>query len=93
MSCLTVPLGIGIVAGAVAVLFILAVAHVLNVRRRLRKASRRGREASAAQMASGEPLTTFNRSGHPGDPLNIQIHSTGGQLGCQFRRRWLVSRR
>ncbi len=80
----TIPLGIGIVAGAVAVLFILALAHVLNVMRRLRKASKRGREASAAQMASGEPLTTFNRAGHPGDPLNVQIHSTGGQLGASF---------
>lgn len=80
----TVPLAVWIAAGAVVVFVLLAVAHVLNVMRRLRKASQRGRAASAAQMASGEPLTTFNRAGHPGDPLNMQIHGTDGQLGASF---------
>jgi hypothetical protein len=73
-----------IIAGAVGALFVLAGAHVLNERRKLRAASKHGREASAAQMASGEPLTTFNRKGLPGDPLNMEIHGTDGQLGSSF---------
>lgn len=75
---------IEIVAGVVVLLLALAVARVWSVHRRLRRESRRGREASAAQMAHGEPLTTFNRAGLPGDPLNMQITGTDGQLGASF---------
>jgi hypothetical protein len=35
-------------------------------------------------MASGQPLTTFNRAGLPGDPLNMQITGTDGQLAASF---------
>lgn len=76
---------IGAIVGALVGLFLIAAGgHVLNEHRKYRKATRRGREASAAQMANGEPLTTFNREGLPGDPLNMQAHGTDGQLGAGF---------
>ena len=30
------------------------------------------------------PLTTFNRYGDPGDPINMQIRGTDGQIGAAF---------
>ncbi len=69
----------------VVVLFAaLSLGHILRVRRRLRRASQRGREASASAASSGPPLTTFNREGHPGDPVNVQITGSTGQLGASF---------
>lgn len=73
----------------VVVLAIAALVRVLVVRRRLRRASRRGREVSAQVPTDGMPLTTFNREGRPGDPINMQIIATNGQLGASFvSARW-----
>lgn len=80
----TLLLVIEIVVAAVAILLALAVARVWSVHHRLRELSRPGRAASAAQMAGGQPLTTFNRAGLPGDPLNMQITGTDGQLAASF---------
>lgn len=73
-----------IVVGVIVLFIILAAAHIGNQYRKLRKASQPGRAASAAQMTSGEPLTTFNREGLAGDPLNMKVHGTDGQLGAGF---------
>jgi len=47
------------------------------------------REVSAATQtasasANARPLTTFNREGHVGDPLNMQVVGSNGQLGASF---------
>ena len=79
---------VGIVVAAVVVVGV-AVARVLSARRRLHHAGRGGREVSAATQtvsasANAHPLTTFNREGHVGDPLNMQIVGSNGQLGASF---------
>lgn len=80
----TILLAIEGAAGALIILVALAVARVWSVHHRLRRLSRPGRQASLAQMASGEPLTTFNRAGLPGDPLNLEVTGTDGQLAASF---------
>ena len=72
------------VIAIVVVLILLALVRILMVRRRLRRASRRGREVSAELPPDGSPLTTFNREGRAGDPLNMEITATNGQLGASF---------
>lgn len=74
---------------AVVVIIGIAVARVLGVARRLHHAGRRGREVSAAAQSANaaenqHPLTTFNREGHAGDPINMQIVGSNGQLGASF---------
>jgi hypothetical protein len=74
----------------VVVVVLAMVARILAVRRRLRIHSQRGREVSASASApehlsvSGRPLTTFNRAGKPGDPINMQLVGSNGQLGASF---------
>lgn len=69
----------------VVVLLVLAMlAHVLLIQRRLRHESAPGRAASAAISSSDKPLTTFNRAGKAGDPINMQITGTNGQIGAAF---------
>ena len=72
-----------LVGGAVTLAALMA-AHVLNERRRLRRASHPGRAVSASVSTSGPMLTTFNRAGQPGDPINMQITGSDGQLGASF---------
>jgi hypothetical protein len=78
----------GILAGvAIIVLLALAsVARVLAVLVRLRRESRPGRQASAStNLPAGTlPLTSFNRKGHTGDPLNAQLTGTAGQVAAAF---------
>jgi hypothetical protein len=73
-----------LIAAAVVVLLILAaLLRVLLVLRKLRRAARRGRTASV--VAPGvTPLVTFNHAGRSGDPINVQILATNGQIGAAF---------
>ena len=68
----------------VIILPLLALAHILSTRRKLRRASHRGRHVSASVSSNGTPLTTVNRNGNPGDPINMQISGTDGQIGAAF---------
>jgi hypothetical protein len=72
--------------GAIIVIIfsLLALAHILSTRRKLHRASHRGRAVSASVSSEGMPLTTFNRYGNPGDPINMQIGGTDGQIGAAF---------
>lgn len=63
---------------------LLALAYILSSRSKLRHASKQGR-ATSANISEGEtPLTTFNRAGEPGDPINMQFTGTDGQIGAAF---------
>jgi hypothetical protein len=68
----------------VIILSLLAFAHILSTKRKLRHASHAGRAASANLSSTGMPLTTFNRYGDLGDPINMQICGTDGQIGAAF---------
>lgn len=77
--------------GAVAFAALAMLARILMTRRHLRRSSQPGRDVSATITSapqhtspSGIPLTTFNRAGEPGDPINMQIIGTNGQLGASF---------
>src|SRR5690242_13981200 len=72
-----------IAAGVVVLLVLAALLRVLLVMRTLRRASRGGRTASVVALGA-TPLTTFNRAGKPGDPINVQILATSGQIGAAF---------
>ncbi|HLZ25103.1 MAG TPA: LssY C-terminal domain-containing protein [Ktedonobacterales bacterium] len=72
------------ILGVVVLLVLLGLLRVLSIQRKLRHASRAGRAASAAISASDTPLTTFNRAGKAGDPINMQITGTSGQVGAAF---------
>ena len=68
----------------VIILSLLALARILVIRRKLHHASHRGRAVSASLSSVGMPLTTFNHYGDPGDPINMQICGTDGQIGAAF---------
>jgi len=68
----------------VVILSLLALVRILFIRRKLRHSSRAGRAISAKVSSVGMPLTTFNRYGNPGDPINMQICGTDGQIGAAF---------
>lgn len=68
----------------VIIFSLLALAHILSTRRKLRHASHAGRTASANVSSTSMPLTTFNRYGNLGDPINMQICGTDGQIGAAF---------
>lgn len=68
----------------VIVLALAAVVRVLMVLARLRREERAGREASAGLPAAEMPLTSFNRKGKPGDPVNVEIVGTAAQIGAAF---------
>ncbi len=82
---ITEPVGyLGALAGGALVVGIgFATAHILAGARRIHEASRPGREVSAQQTGT-RPLTSFRRTGAPGDPLNVQAIGTDGQLGLAF---------
>ena len=69
---------------AVSIFSLLALAHILSTKRRLHHASHAGRTASANVSSAGNPLTTFNHDGNQGDPINMQICATDGQIGAGF---------
>jgi hypothetical protein len=68
----------------VIILSLLALARILFIRCKLRHSSRAGRAISAKVSSVGMPLTTFNRYGDAGDPINMQICGTDGQIGAAF---------
>ena len=79
--------------GTIALIFVVIImllslaallAYILSVRSKLRRASKPGRAVSAGVSSSDRPLTTFTRSGGPGDPINIQFLGTDGQIGAAF---------
>jgi hypothetical protein len=69
---------------AVCIFSLLALAHILSTKRKLHHASHAGRAASANAASAGNPLTCFNRDGDSGDPINMQICGTDGQIGAAF---------
>ncbi|HEY7342374.1 MAG TPA: LssY C-terminal domain-containing protein [Ktedonobacterales bacterium] len=79
-----------VVGGAIASAVVLATAtgvaarHIVRVTRHLHESSRLGREASAGLPSTNLPLTSVNRHGQPGDPINIECIGTSSQLGAAF---------
>jgi LssY C-terminus len=63
---------------------LLALVRIFLIRRKMHHASRPGRAISAELSSVGFPLTSINRSGDPGDPVNIQICATDSQIGAAF---------
>jgi LssY C-terminus len=68
----------------VIILSLSALVFILSNRRKLRHASHAGRAISAKVSSTGMPLTTFNHYGNSGDPINMQVCSTDGQIGAAF---------
>ena len=85
-NLLTVVLAGG--AGMLIASTAMMVGHVRATHDRLQKASERGRRASAQEKlvynSSGIPLTTITHAGKQGDPINVQIEATDGQIGAAF---------
>jgi hypothetical protein len=71
-------------AALVVLLALLFLGKVVRTYRRLRRASRPGREASAGLPDSDLPLLSLNRKGKPGDPINIEIVGTHSQIAAAF---------
>lgn len=61
-----------------------ALAYVLLVMSKMRRASRKARDAAATASEHGTPLLTYDHAGRPGDPLNIQLLGSAGQIGAAF---------
>jgi hypothetical protein len=62
----------------------LAARRVERTRRHLHENSKLGREASAAVPSTELPLTSVNRYGQAGDPINVECVGTNGQIGAAF---------
>jgi hypothetical protein len=73
---------IGIIV--VILLPLVALVYVLSIHRKLWHASKQGRDVSARVSPDDMPLTTFNRYGNPGDPINMEIIGIDGQIGAAF---------
>jgi hypothetical protein len=82
IAAIGVPILVGL--AVVGLLIVSIVWRVVGVLRTLKQAGRPGREASAGLPASDLPLTTLNRKGHQGDPVNVEIASTTGQVAAAF---------
>ena len=78
ISLMIVGIGISIVFPVVAL------AYILSTRSRLRHASHPGRTVSSNVTLDDNPLTTFNREGEKGDPINMQFLGTDGQIAAAF---------
>ena len=61
-----------------------ALTCILSIWSKLRHASKPGRVVSATVSSADKPLTTFTRSGNPGDPINLEFLGTAGQIGAAF---------
>ena len=76
--------GAGMLIAATAMM----ASHVKATHDRLQRASERGRRASLQERlvtsTAGMPLTTITHSGKVGDPINVQIEATDGQIGAAF---------
>jgi LssY C-terminus len=73
-----------VVIMALALLIVASAWRVLAALRRLRRAGKAGREASAGLPQNELPQTTFNRKGHPGDVINVEVVTTANQLAAAF---------
>jgi hypothetical protein len=76
--------GARIVVGTILTLLLAYLASILLVHAKLRRLSRPGRAISANSTSTENPLTTICRSGAVGDPINIQMVGTDGQIGAAF---------
>lgn len=75
--------GVGI--GIVILIFALVFAvHIIMSYRRLRRANEPGRAASKLIPEFPLPLTTVNRKGLEGDPVNFEVVATQSQLAAAF---------
>jgi LssY C-terminus len=76
--------GAGVLIGATATV----AGHIRATHDRLQRASEPGRQASTSERlvtnTNGMPLTTITHAGKPGDPINVQIEATDGQIGAAF---------
>ncbi len=63
---------------------LVALARILVVMRKMRRATRPGREVSKVAASITTNLTTFNHVGKAGDPINFQLQGTDGQIGAAF---------
>lgn len=72
-----VLVGAGVAAG-------LATRRILRVKRHLHQSATLGRETSAGLPTTDLPLTSVNRYGQPGDPINVECIGTDGQIGAAF---------
>ena len=77
-------LGILALSAVFAVLLLLFTGKVVRAFRNLRRASRPGREASASLPDHDLPLLSVNRTGKPGDPINVEMVGTLGQVAAAF---------
>src|SRR5690242_6953145 len=79
-----------VVGGAIASVAVLATAaglatrRIMREKRRLQESSKLGREASVGLPSTGLPLTSVNRNGQLGDPINVECIGTNNQLGVAF---------
>ena len=75
----------GVVIGLVILILVLFIAiRAVVAFRRLRHASEQGRAASKLIPEFPLPLTTVNRKGLEGDPVNFEVAATQGQLAAAF---------
>jgi LssY C-terminus len=73
--------GAGLIVGAGVTFW----GHFRATQEQLRKACEPGRAVSAQMTATdGLPLTTLAHNGKAGDPLNVQIEGTEGQVNAAF---------
>ena len=77
-------LGGSIAAAAVLAAAGLAARRIDRERRHLHQSSTRGRETSAGLPVTDLPVTSVNRYGQPGDPINVECIGTDGQIGAAF---------
>lgn len=74
-----------VAAGVLVALFaLIVVVRVVRAYRRLRRADEPGRAASKLIPDFELPLTTMNRKGLEGDPVNFEIVATEAQLAAAF---------
>jgi hypothetical protein len=74
-----------IAVGALLVLLLLFFAgKVARTLRKLRRASRPGREASSGLLDQELPLLSVNRAGKSGDPINVEVVGTLDQVAAAF---------
>ena len=71
-------------AAMVAAVAGLATRRVAHNKRRLHESASAGRATSATVAPTEQPLTSFNRYGQPGDPINFECVGTDGQIGAAF---------
>jgi LssY C-terminus len=72
------------VAALIVVLLLVFVGLVARAYGRLRRDTREGRKASAGLPDGGLPQVSVNHKGRPGDPVNVELVGTVGQVAAAF---------